>query len=93
MAFCFFSTFWTVSCVNELSMKDVAGRYVARKPFGLETTTLRADGTFSQEIEIGDLRRTLKQSGQWSYDPTNGYAHLKDCLSPCLLYTSDAADE
>ncbi|MBI3476056.1 MAG: hypothetical protein HY010_10005 [Acidobacteria bacterium] len=55
--------------------ETMVGTYVASHPFGIETITLNADGTFVQRVAI-QQEQPMTIRGTWDFDPKESRAHL-----------------
>lgn len=76
----------TVGCVActvrpERVVTELAGRYTAQFPSGIDTLLLRADGTFDEEF-VFSSGRSVDNHGTWSETRTADvrYAHLKGAI-------------
>lgn len=77
------------SCTARVSHQALAGRYQARYPFGRETVTLAADGTYDQRIELdaatGHAAQLLTNEGRWTLvrrdGPWGASVRLERCLA------------
>ena len=72
-----------ISGCEPIEESELYGTYVAKYPFGgSEKLVLRADGKYSQEVNviIDGSTKTLKNSGSWGYDPTDKHLIFKNFL-------------
>jgi hypothetical protein len=66
-------------CSNAVSSDDLPGSYVAEYPFGTERVTLSADGSYTQEIAVKDVKSVVN-SGRWKYVKESHEVDLAKCL-------------
>jgi hypothetical protein len=82
------------SCAPRVSHQELAGRYQARYPFGQETVTLAADGTYDQRIELDaateHVAQVLTNEGRWNLVKRDGPWGASVRLERCLAVNDGA---
>lgn len=60
-------------CLPHFDRSDLVGVYVAKYPTGTETLTLKADGTFLQEVVLKEAREDppITWAGVWTWDESD----------------------
>ncbi len=67
-------------CSPKLEIADVAGSYEATYSYGVETLTLKTDGTYEQSFKYND-GRGLSNKGTWQFGTvTENVLDLNDAL-------------
>ncbi len=73
----------TIGCRKPHSATEVAGTYVAKYPFGVETLILTVGGEFVQVFVVATNSALVVARGTWTYDPDPDDARVR--LRNCLL--------
>lgn len=64
-----------VGCSLNVPRGEVYGTYLARYPFGTDSITLNADGTFVQKATIGNSQPVIVH-GEWVFEPKDSRVNL-----------------
>lgn len=70
-----------LSACTQVSQKDLYGVYIAEYSFGTEKLTLKENGEYQQDVNIGGKSKTILHKGLWKYDPEDKYVELENALS------------
>jgi hypothetical protein len=72
---------FAAGCAGSIPAASVYGAYRADYPFGHQTLTLRADGTYDQQVVIKQPTGVASHSGRFRYDEAAGFVFIEHCLS------------
>ena len=64
-----------IGCSMAVPPDEVYGLYVASYPFGTEMITLNQDGTFVQEVKLGN-KESATVRGTWTFEPNESRVNL-----------------